>query len=51
MKENIFPLKINSLRQDWWYLGITNLCQNIQNPVSSGLTTLTHILNGYEMSQ
>ncbi len=34
--ENIFPSKVSSLRQDVWYLVITNLCQNtypgIQNP-------------------
>ncbi len=26
--ENIFPLKVRSLRQEGWYLGMTNLCQN-----------------------
>ncbi len=25
---NIFPLNVSSLRQDWLYFGITNLCQN-----------------------
>ncbi len=24
--ENLLPLKVSSLRQDGWYLGITNLC-------------------------
>ncbi len=28
INENIYPLKINSLRQDWWYLVITNLYKN-----------------------
>ncbi len=27
-KGNIFPLKVSSLREDGWYLTITNLCQN-----------------------
>ncbi len=26
--ENIYPLKLSSLRQEGWYLGITNLCKN-----------------------
>ncbi len=28
MNENIFPLKVSSLRQDKLYWGMTNLCQN-----------------------
>ncbi len=28
MNENVFPLKVSSLRQDVWYLVITTLCQN-----------------------
>ncbi len=29
ISENIFPLKVRILRQNgWWYLGVTNLCQN-----------------------
>ncbi len=50
-----FPWR--SLREDWWYLGITILCQNTHFickifqyiPVSFGHTTLAHILNGYEI--
>ncbi len=29
INENIFPLKVSLLRQDGWYLGITNLFQNV----------------------
>ncbi len=28
INKNIFHLKVSSLRQDVWYLGITNLCKN-----------------------
>ncbi len=26
--ENLFLFNISSLKQDWWYLGVVNLCQN-----------------------
>ncbi len=28
INKNMFSLKAGSLRQDGWYLGLTNLCQN-----------------------
>ncbi len=56
INENIFPLKISLLRQDVWYLGIPNLCQNthftykiIQYTCLIGLATLAHMINGYEI--
>ncbi len=30
INKNIFPLKVSSLIQDWWYLEITNLCKKIR---------------------
>ncbi len=52
---NIFPLnmlKVSSLKQDMWYLGIINLCKthishtkSFNIPVSIWLTTLAHMLN------
>ncbi len=55
--ENIFPLHVSSLRPDGWYLGIEifvkihillNTSFNIS--ISIELTTLSHILNGYDIS-
>ncbi len=56
MNENIFPLKVISIRQGGWYLGITNLVKthfshtkSFNIPVSIGRPTLAHMLNGYEI--
>ncbi len=35
INENIFPLKVSSMRQDVLYLGITNLCQNTYSTYKS----------------
>ncbi len=53
MNENILPLKVSTLRQDGWYLGITNLISkhtfHIQNPFFWTFVMLAHMLNGYEI--
>ncbi len=53
---NIFRLMVSWLGQDGWYLQITNLCKTNVSHITSfnihtsiGLTTLTHMLNGYEI--
>ncbi len=54
----IFLLKVSSLRQDVWYLGVIDLCQNKQyilntksfgTPVSIGLAAPAHMQNRHEV--
>ncbi len=49
MNENIFPLKVSQLREDEWYLWITNLYISYAKssiPISTWLSTLSHMING-----
>ncbi len=53
INENIFPLKVSSLRRDGLYLGITNSCKNthftyrIFQYTCFNCTSLAHMLNVY----